>query len=229
MGWFDGNPSRLWKHTPAAESERYIAGFGGIPAAIALARSAYDEGDFRWAATVLDHAIFVEPDNRDVAMLLAETLEQLGYGSENGTWRNFFLSGSAELRSGNFGTPIITAAPDLLNELSIDQFFSALAIRVDAPRAWDLHLTMDWTFTDTDENYHVVLKNGVLTHRQRPADAASHARVALQRATLPALIAGGPDAAIESGFHIGDGQSAVFGTLFGVLQEGDPAFNIVLP
>ena len=229
MGWFDGNPSRLWKHTPTGEAVRYIAGFGGVAAAIALARTAYDEGDFRWAATVLDHAIFVEPHNQDVAALLADTLEQLGYGSENGTWRNFFLSGSTELRSGNFGTPLVTAAPDLLSELSIDQFFSAMAIRVDAPRAWDLHLHMDWTFTDIDENYHVVLKNGVLTHRHRPVDADSHAHVSLQRATLPVLMASGLDAAVESGFHIGDGHAAVFGTLFGVLQDGDPAFHIVLP
>ena len=38
------------------------------------------------------------------------TLEQLAYGSENGTWRNFFLSGATELREGNFGTPTTAAS-----------------------------------------------------------------------------------------------------------------------
>lgn len=124
---------------------------------------------------------------------------------------------------------MVTAAPDLLNELSVDQFFSALAIRVDAPRAWDLHLTMDWTFTDTGENYHVVLKNGVLTHRVRAADPDSHAHVSLERSTLPALIAGGVTAAREHGFRVDDSEASVVQELFGALQDGDPAFNIVTP
>jgi alkyl sulfatase BDS1-like metallo-beta-lactamase superfamily hydrolase len=42
--------------------------------------------------------------------LLADVFEQLGYGSENGTWRCEFLSAAMELRTGNFGTPA-TAPP----------------------------------------------------------------------------------------------------------------------
>ena len=47
-------------------------------------------GDFRWAATLLDHAVFADPDHAAARALHADTLEQLAYGSENATWRNFF-------------------------------------------------------------------------------------------------------------------------------------------
>jgi alkyl sulfatase BDS1-like metallo-beta-lactamase superfamily hydrolase len=105
MGWFDGNPARLWPHPPKAQAERYVAAIGGIDRVVELAHVAYDEGDFRWAATLLDHAVFTDSDHAGARDLYAVTLEQLAYGAENATWRNFFLSGATELREGNFGTP----------------------------------------------------------------------------------------------------------------------------
>lgn len=105
MGWFDGNPARLWPHPPKELAQRYVAAIGGIDRVVEIAHEAYDQGDYRWAATLLDHAVFVDQDHPAAVKLYADTLEQLGYGSENGTWRNFFLSGASELRKGNFGTP----------------------------------------------------------------------------------------------------------------------------
>jgi alkyl sulfatase BDS1-like metallo-beta-lactamase superfamily hydrolase len=105
MGWFDGNPARLWPHPPAALAERYVSALGGIDRVVELAQTAYDAGDYRWAATLLDHAIFADEHHASARTLYVDTLEQLGYGSENGTWRNFFLSGATELREGKLRHP----------------------------------------------------------------------------------------------------------------------------
>ena len=56
----------------------------------------------------LNHVVFAQPDHAAARDLLADTYEQLGYGSENGTWRDFYLSGATELRDGQFGTPTET-------------------------------------------------------------------------------------------------------------------------
>ena len=64
-------------------------------------------------------------------------LEQLGFGSENGTWRAAFLSGSMELRGAAFGTPTSPAAADLLAQLTPELFFDAVAVQVDGPKAWE--------------------------------------------------------------------------------------------
>ena len=61
--------------------------------------------------------VFAQPDHAAARELLADTYEQLGYGSENGTWRNFYLSGATELRDGQFGTPTVTTAPDVIAQL----------------------------------------------------------------------------------------------------------------
>ena len=100
MGWFDGNPARLWPHPPEALAKRYVDALGGIDRVVELAQKAFDEGDFRWAATLLDHATFADAEHPKVRELYADTLEQLAYGAENATWRNFFLSGATELRDG---------------------------------------------------------------------------------------------------------------------------------
>ena len=63
MGWFDGNPGRLWAHPPEAIGPRYVEAMGGIDRVVEIARKAFDDGDFRWAATLLDHAIFTDQNH----------------------------------------------------------------------------------------------------------------------------------------------------------------------
>ena len=172
MGWFDGNPARLWPHPPEAIGPRYVAAMGGLDRVVELAKAAFDEGDFRWAATLLDHAVFTDENHGAARQLYADTLEQLAYGSETATWRNFFLAGATELRDGNFGTPTQAASPSMMGQLTPEQMFDVLAISVNGPRAWDLDLAIDVTFGGQD-NYRLTLRNGVLVYRKVPADEAN--------------------------------------------------------
>ncbi|KQX07373.1 MULTISPECIES: alkyl/aryl-sulfatase [unclassified Leifsonia] len=225
MGWFDGNPARLWPHPPKPLAERYVAAIGGTDRVVELAQAAYDTGDFRWAATLLDHAVFAEPDNDQAKGLYADTLEQLGYGSENGTWRNFFLSGATELREGSFGTPVSTSAPAIVAQLTPEQAFDAIAITIDGPKAWDLDLAFDITFSDLGRSFHLTLRNGVFIYveREPSGDAPLHLTLTKQRF----LAMAGGDTSSE-GLTI-EGDASILSTLTGVLDPGDPGFNIVVP
>lgn len=225
MGWFDGNPARLWPHPPQEEAQRYVAAIGGIGRVLELAREAYESGDFRWAATLLDHAVFVDSDNDAAKRLYADTLEQLGYAAENGTWRNFFLSGATELREGNFGTPTVTNSPAILAQLSAEQLLDAVSITVDGPKAWDLALEIDITFTDLAQNYRVGLHNGVLIYSAHEADATAQVHISGTKMRLTQLIGGDTD---SDGLLI-EGEADVLASLLGVLDPGDSSFEIVLP
>jgi alkyl sulfatase BDS1-like metallo-beta-lactamase superfamily hydrolase len=225
MGWFDGNPARLWPHPPAELATRYVHALGGIDRVVELAQAAFDSGDYRWAATLLDHAVFTDADHGAARSLYADTLEQLGYGAENGTWRNFFLSGATELRDGNFGTPTVTAAPAIVAQLTPAQLFDSLAISVNGPRAWDLDLSLDVTLTDLDTNYRLTLRNGVLTHIKRPAEETADATVKLTKGRMLGLLAG--DTASPGIDIAGDGKA--LDRLLGVLERGDPSFEIMTP
>jgi alkyl sulfatase BDS1-like metallo-beta-lactamase superfamily hydrolase len=227
MGWFDGNPARLWPHPPEALATRYVDAIGGIDRVVELARQAYNSGDFRWAATLLDHAVFADSTHADARALLADTFDQLAYGAENATWRNFFLSGAVELRDANFGTAAQTSSPSLLSQLTPEQIFDGLAITVNGPRAWDLDLAVDLTLTDLNTNYRLTLRNGVLVHHKAAADSAT-ADVTVKLDNAFRLIRAAMGDVGSPGMEIFGDQSALQ-QLLSVLDKPDPAFNIVTP
>ena len=227
MGWFDGNPARLWAHPPEAIGPRYVAAIGGIDRVVEIAQKAYDDGDYRWAATLLDHVIFTDQNHTQARRLYIETLQQLAYGSENGPWRNFFLSGATELSDGNFGTPTQATAPTLMAQLTPEQIFDALAISVNGPRAWDLDLAFDVTFEDTGSNHRLTLRNGVLVHRDIPADPAT-ATATLTLASSARLLTLAAGDVSSPGLQI-DGDAVAIQKLTEVLDSPNPEFDIVTP
>lgn len=232
MGWFDGNPATLWEHPPVEAAKRHVEFMGGSAEVLAKARTSYADGDFRWVAQVLNYVIFAEPGNAEAKALQADTLEQLGFGSENGTWRNFFLMGAYELRNGPVGTPTVTDSPDIAGALSVAQVFDAIALRVDGPRAWDADITIDWRITDEGIDHRTSLRNGLLVHFDLAGEAsAPDARLALSRRDLIAAVVGGADVAglIAAGRITADGDVGKLTELIGYLDSPDPDFAIVTP
>jgi alkyl sulfatase BDS1-like metallo-beta-lactamase superfamily hydrolase len=227
MGWFDGNPGRLWAYPPEESAPRYVAAMGGIDRVVTIAREAFDAGDFRWAVTLLDHAIFSDEKHAGARELYADTLEQLAYGAECATWRNFFLSGTTELRTGNFGTPTQSASMSMLSQLTPEQMFDTLAISVNGPQAWDLDVRIDMTFADMNINYRLTLRNGVLVHRKRPADPGT-ATVTVTLANKLRLLAAATGDFTSPGLET-SGDAQALQALLGVLDRPDPNFNIITP
>ncbi|MBL8775199.1 MAG: MBL fold metallo-hydrolase [Acidimicrobiales bacterium] len=230
MGWYDANPANLWPHPPEAVAGRYVRAMGGRDGALAVARQAWDEGDYRWCAEVGKHLVFADPGDEDARMLLADALEQLGFGAENGTWRNAYLAGATELRSGSFGTPA-TTSPDMVLALSVSQVFDSVAVRIDGPRAWDEHLRLAWRITDEDAVYLTELRHGALHHRTVTAVPDGVTTFTLARVALIGLVTGTLDlaGAIADGTVTVDGDPGVLGRLVGLIAPVDPDFDIVVP
>jgi len=229
LGWFDGNPAHLWEHTPVEKATRYVEFMGGADAVVEKARASFDEGDYRWVAEVLNHVVFADENHAAARELLADTYEQLGYGSENGTWRDFYLSGATELRDGQFGTPTETTAPDVIGQLSPSMLFDAIAIQIDGPKAWDENLSIDVVLSDVDERYRLRLANGVLTYSSAPQQGDAGVTLRATRRALPALAAGlTPDALANAKIEV-SGDASVLARLGAVLDPGDKNFAIVTP
>lgn len=228
LGFFDGNPANLWPHPPVERAKRYVDFMGGADAVVEKARASYDAGDLRWVAEVVNHVVFAAPDHDAARELLADTYEQLGYGSENGTWRDFYLSGATELREGQFGTPTETNAPDVIANLTPEMLFDALAIQVNGPKAWDEKLTIDVVLTDVDTHYRLRLANGVLTYSAAAQRDAADATITGTKKALPALATASTDAFAAAGLEV-TGDVSVLGRLVAVLDPGDKDFAIVTP
>ncbi len=112
----------------------------------------------------------------------------------------------------------------LVSQLSPEQLFDALAIRINGPRAWELALALDVSFADTGVNYRLTLRNGVLVHRKTAADPGS-ADVTVTVPTKLALLA----ALLGDGGLAVSGDQTAWANLLDVLDNPDPNFNIVTP
>ena len=231
LGWYDGNPAHLWPHPPVAAAERYVAAMGGADAAVAHARAAFDEGDLRWTVEVLNHVLFADEHHADARALQADAFEKIAFGAENGTWRNVFLVGAKELRDGEPATAANRGAPDLLGALSVEQMLSSIAIRIDGPQAWDLHVVLSFVITDLDETYVFELRNGVANHRRTTAPAEGSTTLALARRSLIELFTGRLDfgEAVGDGRIVLDGDATALGALVSVIGKVERNFPIVTP
>ncbi|TQF74912.1 MBL fold metallo-hydrolase [Rhodococcus spelaei] len=237
MGWFDGNPAHLWEHPPVESAKRHVEFMGGSPEVLRKARESFAAGDFRWTAQVVNYVIFAEPDNAEARALQADTLEQLGYGAENGTWRNFFLTGAYELRNGPVGTPTTTSAQDIAAALTVEQVFDAMSLRIDGPRAWSARIVIDWKITDENVVHRTELRNGLLVHWDVDdagvdgESTAADATFTLARPMLLGVLVGGVDlpTAIGDGSVVAEGDLAKLAELAGYLDDPDPDFAIVTP
>ncbi len=232
LGWFDGNPAHLWEHPPAEAAERYVEFMGGADEVVRRARESFEEGDFRWVVQVVNHVVFARPDHEEARALQADALEQLGYGCENGPWRNFYLMGAHELRHGPVGTPTVTSSPDVLRSLDLDQLFAALATRVDGPKCWDADITIRWN-VDGGRTHTQRLRNGVLVHIRGTGPAAGQpdAEVTLEEQDLRKVLLGTTttDDLAAQGRATTTGDPKRITELFHYLANPNPNFTIVTP
>lgn len=156
--------------------------------------------------------------------MLASVYDKLGYGAENGTWRNFYLMGALELRHGAIPPSLSLASPDLIQALTVDQLFDSIAIRVNGPKAWSQALTIDWDFTDENTRHRMTLSNGALIHWAGPAPGAADLTLTLTKPQLLGLLAGHGLEGVHTAGDVG-----ALHRLLGLLDTPDPGFAIVTP
>lgn len=225
MGWYDGNPSSLWQHPPTALASRYVETIGGRDAVLAKAAAYAEDGDLRFAAELLKHAVFDDPSDGAAKSALADVYERLGFGAENATWRSFYLAGATELRSGIQPLTIEDLGAGMAGALTVEQLFDTLAIRIDGPRAAEHPMVIEFDFTDGNGKVRLTLSNGALIQTAEPrTDLDADLTLSLTKLQLLGLMAGRGLDDIE---HSGD--PGVLQTLLGLLDSPDPVFAIVTP
>ena len=165
LGWYDSNPAHLNPLPPEAAAKKYVEYMGGAAAVIAKARESFKAGEYRWVAEVLNHVVFADPNNAEARQLAADALEQLGYQTENTTWRNEYLMGAFELRNGVPKAPATRAgSPDTVRAMTLDMFFDYMGVRLNGPKADGRLITINWVFTDTGQKYVLSLEDSVLVY-----------------------------------------------------------------
>ena len=235
FGWWDAVPAHYHELPPVEASKKYVEAMGGADKAFAVGEKAFNEGDYRWAATVFNHLVFADPADEAAKQWLASTYEQLGFQSEAGTWRNIYLVGARELREGNnVKNSISTANAKVLSGIPAVDLFDAMATRFNpAKMQGDGGIIRFW-FPDRKEAVSIDLGKSVMFPRREDyaitADG-SDTQITISRAEFTKLLMRetSPMALIRDKQMIISGNDALMATMFLALDEVNPQFDIVTP
>jgi alkyl sulfatase BDS1-like metallo-beta-lactamase superfamily hydrolase len=229
MGWYDGNPANLNPLPPEEEAQRFVRAMGGGERVLAEGQRAFDEGDFRWAARVLNHLVFAEPGNMDARRLLARAHRQMAYQAESGIWRNMYLVAATELENGVTPRTGGTQSPDLVAATPTSYILDLLAVRLNPARLGARRFAFNLVFPERGERFAVSIANGVLVHERDVALPDAPTITAARGDFLQAMASGAMRRAVLAGRVRITGDRRSLEGLGEVFDTPDPNFAIVTP
>jgi alkyl sulfatase BDS1-like metallo-beta-lactamase superfamily hydrolase len=175
LGWWDGDATKLARPGVKDMAQDYVDAMGGEDKVIDIARDAYAEKNYGWAAEVLTHVNNADPDNMEARDLKAQALREWGYAQTNIYWRGYAISNAAEL-DGTLDRSVAWdfANPAIVKVLPTTKILETERVNLNADRAQGKELSINIKVSDTGEvaNYTVRNEIAVFSLEQDPsADA----------------------------------------------------------
>ena len=230
LGAYDGNPANLNPLPPQESAKHYLELLGGADKAVAAAQTAYDKGEYRWAAELLNHAVFGDPSSKVAKELLAKTYDQMGYMSEAATWRNSYLTAAAELRNGPPAKGVSRAGfVEMLMQTPVERFLEAMAAGLDGPAADGKNLKVNLVLSDIKESYVLWIENAVLHYKKAAPATDANATLTLTKSIFIKMMAGTAgvkDTLLSDDLKI-DGSKIDLARFFGLIDKAPGNFAIV--
>jgi linear primary-alkylsulfatase len=231
LGYYDANPATLDPLLPTESAKRYVAAMGGDAAVVALGRKAFADGDYRWVVELVNKAVFANPNNTEARALQADALEQLGYQTESATWRNAYLMGALELRSGPKKIGASSSGPDTVRGMTNELLFDFIALRLNHEKTDGMKAAISMVFSDSNEVWALELSNSVLNNTRGRVLKNPDVTITLTRPAFLAMLLQGkklPEL-VQAGMVKVEGDPQSFGAVVANIMNFDPAFNIVTP
>jgi alkyl sulfatase BDS1-like metallo-beta-lactamase superfamily hydrolase len=230
LGFFDGNPAHLHPLPPVDAANNYVNFMGGSDEVVAKASTSFEAGNYRWVAEVLNHVVMADPEHVAGRALLADTLEQLGYQSESGPWRNFYLCGALELREGLPPGSSYNASAGMVGSIPLANLYQIMAVRLNADRADGVVLHINLAFTDATRTL-LTIENSVLHAFEDGQTEDANATLSISELNFKLLMSGQADAGslMDSNELQIEGDATALMQLAGLFDQFERRFPIVTP
>ena len=211
---------------------------GGADLILERAESDLEQGEYQFVATALNHVVFAEPDNIRAKAMLAKTYRLMAGLTETGPHRNFYLSAAHELDNGvDERVSMRTVGADTVRAIPLDIYFDLLAVRFNAAKAEGKKWQFNFNVTTTKDGVEVQQKallfvsNGALHSRMGVNSDQADATLEITRDGLDRLNlkqSGILRLVVTGDASIG-GNPLALRDFFTLVEDPDPAFNIVTP
>ena len=232
MGWYDANPVHLDPLEPTESAKKWVEYLGDTDEVLRKAKADFDKGEYRWVAEVTNVLVYADSKNEAARLLCADALEQLGYQSESGIWRNAYLSASLELREGNQAGNVVQAKGGaMIQKMTPEMIFRYMGIILDKYAVEKEKIVLNITVSDLNEKYVLNFRNGVLLVQNGTLSDDADVSVTCPRAVLLYLLQGNAEAFIKTAKVEGDVEKLSFiAENLNELSAADVSFfNIVEP
>lgn len=167
LGFYDANPVNLLPLPETELAAKLVEYMGSEELVLEKAEKDFEKGEYQWVATITNHLVFNNPKNMKARYLCADALEQLGYQSISGLWRNMYLTGAYELRHPEAASQHnirYMDNKDVMPYVSASLILDYLGINYDGERALNIEKTFVISIRDSEELYLVQLYKGTVFH-----------------------------------------------------------------
>ena len=188
FGWWSGVPADYHKLPPEQSAVKYVAAMGGAETVLERGIEAFEAGEFRWAAEILNHLIFAKQGGQPAKDWLAATYEQMGYQAESGAWRSYYLTGAQELRIGLVARNAVNpGSADVLRSVPTRTLLDAMAVRFNGSKVSKTPKALNFVFTDIEEDFTIEVNRSTALARPGLSDDPA-ATVTLTRSSFDKLL-----------------------------------------
>lgn len=231
MGWYDANPIHLNALEPTQSAKKYAEYLGDSSEVLRKAREDFANGEYQWVAEITSVPVYADPTNKDARYLCADSLEQLAYQAESGTWRNAYLSGAKELRDGTVRDSAYKAksSQDLTAAMTPAMILDYMGILIDSNAAQDTNMEVNLVIVGygaNGGNHLITMNSGVLLHQEGVQDPDADATITCTKAGLFAILTKNQQGIARIQV---DRDATVIEKLTNHLTDFDFFFNIVEP
>lgn len=230
LGYHDMNPVNTNPLATQDKSCVYVEA-AGAQTLYKAGQTHFAKGEYQQASQLFNDLVQCDPNNIQYRFALADSFEQQGYQSETMAWRNSYLQGAVELRTGEISPSIKAASADVIANTPTGMFLDFLAVKLNATKAEQAGLDFRFgvSHPELKEHYYGEVSNANMANIQVDKLPNTDVTLSISKSDLTQIVLGKTtlDKLVKEGKANLKGDAQLIKALSECLDKFDGLFEIL--